>query len=77
MIDMLSDSLSAVVGQSVQLKSASQIKYLNVVDPLKNDALKLKISWKDVEGDFQVNCTSFLDETTANFKMKGKFSKSA
>ncbi len=75
MIDILNDVLSRVLGGSVQMNSASQIKYLNVVDPQKNDELRLNISWQQKPEGLHITCSSFIDDTTANFKLKGFFEK--
>lgn len=75
MIDILNDILTSVWGGRVQMNSAAQIKYLSVVDPNKNDSLRLNISWLTKPEGIQVTCSSFIDETTANFKLKGIFEK--
>lgn len=73
MIDILNDCLQNLLNAKYRMKSASQIKYLNVVDPRKHAELRLSITWTEKEDGLLVQCNSKLDEATANFKIKGIF----
>ena len=71
LIEILKVLVGKVTGNQMKMHSAATIKFVQAVDPKINPVLKFEIVIRDSEKAFQVSATSFLQDGTANFKLKG------
>lgn len=73
---MLGEVLSTALGKELQLATASSIKFLSLVDPVKTPSLLLSISYTVAEDvGYQVSAQYSQGETVF-FKFKGAFTVS-
>lgn len=73
LIEMVKEVLNEMGPKPYKLVNAATIKYLNVVDPRKDQVLKFELGISEEEGVKKVNVTSYLQDGTSNFKFKGTF----
>ncbi|MDB4919294.1 hypothetical protein [Mucilaginibacter sp.] len=46
MLQIVKEVLESALGQSLQLKKASQLKFINMIDPVKTASVQLETSYK-------------------------------
>lgn len=74
LIEMVKEILKEIKNKPYRMTSASNIKYLQLVDPNINPALFLEIAIKEEENGLNVNVNSRLKDGADHFKLKGNFS---
>jgi 3-hydroxyacyl-[acyl-carrier-protein] dehydratase len=73
---MLGEILNLALHQYLHLKSAASIKFLSVVDPTKNKALNVVITFTKIEGSQYNISAQYKWEDTVFFKFKGIYAAS-
>lgn len=74
LLEMVKEILSTLKNRSLNFKSAAAIKYLKVVDPGQDPLLTFEIQVLEEGVEYlKVNATSFLQDGSVNFKLKGVF----
>lgn len=73
-IKILKELISEQLGKVLNIKTASNIKFLNMVDPAVDPYLKFIVLLSDTPEGISVNATATLKNESANFKFKGVFS---
>jgi 3-hydroxyacyl-[acyl-carrier-protein] dehydratase len=68
---ILGEVLSQALENDFQLKTASSIKFLAVVDPKKNPSLDIVITWIKNGDDFYSVSAQYKSDETIVFKFKG------
>lgn len=74
LIEMVKEILTTIKEKTYQLESASQIKYVQLVDPNASPTLNMTLQVKDESGSLHVNVNSCLEDGASHFKLKGIFS---
>ncbi len=74
LIEMVKEILTSIKEKPFKLESASQIKYVQLVDPTVSPTLNMTLQIKDQAGSLHVNVNSLLENGASHFKMKGVFS---
>lgn len=73
LIEILKEIISEVKNKPFDLKSAATIKYLKIVDPSVDPTLTFEVQMTEEEAVLKVNASSYLQDGSANFKIKGIF----
>jgi len=73
LIEMLKDLINKAMERPYLLSSASNVKYLKVVDPEKNQLLTFTIKLTSQENGLKVLASSTMEDGSVNFKFKGIF----
>ncbi len=73
LLEMLKEMLGEIKGKPLRMKNAATIKYLKLVDPTEEPVLKFEIQITEESGELKVSASSFLKDSSPNFKMKGIF----
>ena len=72
MMQTVTEVLEGAVKQKVALKKASQMKFLNMIDPVKQPVVDVTVSYKEEEGGWKVNATLKREDKTF-MKFQGIF----
>ena len=56
LVEMVSELLSSVLGKKLQLSSAQNVKFVQVIHPDKLDMVSFDILWTDAEGGYATKC---------------------
>jgi 3-hydroxyacyl-[acyl-carrier-protein] dehydratase len=72
MLQMVKEILTEAFGANYQLKKADNLKFIAPVDPRIAEDTKMKISYKNLDADIQVNTQLSVNGVTC-FKMQGIF----
>ena len=56
MVEMVSELSSNVLGKKLQLSSAQNVKFVQVIHPDEVDTVSFDILWSEVEGGYAVKC---------------------
>jgi 3-hydroxyacyl-[acyl-carrier-protein] dehydratase len=72
MMQAITEVLESAVQQKVALKKASQMKFLNMIDPVKQPQVEVTVTYKEEEGGWKVNATLKRDDKTF-MKFQGIF----
>lgn len=74
LIEMVKEILTTIKKKPYRLASASQIKYVQLVDPNASPTLNISIQVKTEAERLHVNVNSCLQSGASHFKLKGIFS---
>lgn len=74
MLQMVKEILTDALQTNLHLKKADNLKFIAPVDPRVTDDLQLKVTYKILDTDLQVNAQMSANEVVC-FKMQGVFSK--
>lgn len=74
-MQMVKDSLNRFLDGDYQLKTASVVKFLVPVEREKHSSLRMEIDWSESEVGVKISATSFLEDETAHFKLKGEYTR--
>ncbi|RYG05798.1 MAG: hydroxymyristoyl-ACP dehydratase [Chitinophagaceae bacterium] len=69
MMQIIKEILEAQLGQETRLKTAANMKFLTVINPLENSSVQLELIYNDA---LVVNASLF-NEGVVYFKFKGQF----
>jgi len=72
MMQMVKEVLAAYLGKPIKLVSASDLKFLAVVDPAENNPIQMEIKVLRENDKIRVDA-KLLDNATVLFKFKGLF----
>jgi len=72
MMQMVKEVLAAYLGKPIKLVSASDLKFLAVVDPAENNPIQMEIKVLPENDKIRVDA-KLLDNATVLFKFKGLF----
>lgn len=73
MMQMVKEIVEQVTGKDTSLLKAHEMKFLAVIDPLKNNIISATLKYSiDEHGNLVVSATFFKDELT-HYKFKGQF----
>lgn len=73
LISIVKKIAEAIAGREMQLKQATNIKFLNIIDPFEHKGLRVKGSYlADKKKEMNISA-SILDTETVFFKFKGVF----
>ena len=56
LVEMVSELSSNVLGKKLQLSSAQNVKFVQVIHPDEVDTVSFDILWSEVEGGYAVKC---------------------
>ncbi len=73
MLQMTKELLEQVIKKKTDLISASDIKFLAVIDPFKNNAINVSLQYSIDPADIIVVIAKLFKENEVHFKFKGKF----
>ncbi|HEY8955897.1 3-hydroxyacyl-ACP dehydratase [Chitinophaga sp.] len=73
MMQTITEVLEGALDKKVKLKKASQMKFLNMIDPTKQPLVDVTLTYKEEEAGWKVNATLKRDDTTF-MKFQGIFS---
>ena len=73
LIEILKEIINEHLGKNYSLQSASNIKFLKIVDPLVNSTLIFNINYFKKDKQLEINATSSLINGDINFKIKGTY----
>lgn len=73
LMEMVREIVTEIKQNPVSLAQAQNVKFLNIVNPLKDTVLKFEIEILEKDDALQTNATSFLMDGTPNFKIKAKY----
>ena len=62
MMQTITEVLESAVQQKVTLKKAGQMKFLNMIDPVKQPLVDVTVTYKEEEGGWKVNATLKRDD---------------
>lgn len=72
MMQTITEVLESALDKKVKLKKASQMKFLNMIDPTKQPLVDVTLTYKEEEGSWKVNATLKRDDKTF-MKFQGIF----
>jgi hypothetical protein len=72
---MMEEIASQMLGKKVQLKHATQIKFISFVNPLANKLLDISIKIEKVENRLHYVETNYIWGETIYFKFKGELNE--
>ncbi|NSL90460.1 3-hydroxyacyl-ACP dehydratase [Chitinophaga sp. Mgbs1] len=72
MMQIITETLEEAVQKKVQLQKASQMKFLNMIDPVKQPQVDITVNYKEDEGGLKVNAVLKYEATTF-MKFQGIF----
>lgn len=72
MMQTITEVLAGAVKQKVALKKASQMKFLHMIDPVKDPLVDVTVIYKEEEGGWKVNATLKREDKTF-MKFQGIF----
>jgi len=72
MMQTITEVLEGALDKKVKLKKASQMKFLNMIDPTKQPLVDVTLTYKEEEAGWKVNATLKRDDTTF-MKFQGIF----
>lgn len=75
MLQMVKEVLESVLGYTIRLKKADQIKFLGLIDPQIDNLLKLELSYNQTADNLLHVIGSFVFNDAISFKFKGTFVK--
>lgn len=73
MIQIVKELLEEHLGNTLLFQKGNQIKFLQLLVPVKDENIEVNVSWKDIEIGFQTTA-DFKKEGAAIFKLSGIFS---
>jgi len=73
MIQIVKELLEAQWGRSLLLQDAGQVKFLQLLQPIKDELLEVHIGWKEPVNDTIAVTASFKKAAAAVFKLTGTF----
>ncbi len=72
-VEIVKEILQDILKQKVSLSSSSNMKFLAVINPVKNPIIHLNIELNANDGQIQVRSNASFPDGTINFKFKGTF----
>mgnify|MGYP001598458339 FL=1 len=72
MMQTIMEVLESGLQRKVMLKKAGQMKFLNMIDPVKQPLVDVTVTYKEEEGGWKVNATLKRDDKTF-MKFQGIF----
>ena len=73
MMQMVKEVIEVVTGKKTDLLKANEMKFLAIIDPLKNNSISATLKYSIEEhGNLVVSATFFKNELT-HYKFKGQF----
>lgn len=72
MMQTITEVLESALDKKVKLKKASQMKFLNMIDPTKQPLVDVTLTYKEEDGRWKVNATLKRDDKTF-MKFQGIF----
>lgn len=73
MLEILKEMVREIKDKPLDLKKGATIKYLKIVDPTVDPHLTLDIQLTEEAAGLKVDASSYLQDGSSNFKMKGIF----
>ncbi|MGZ3874874.1 MAG: hypothetical protein ACXVJD_18280 [Mucilaginibacter sp.] len=73
MLQLVKDILEDVLENKIQLKKASQLKFIRMIDPTITRSVQLELSYKYVDGDAVSINARLTDSDEVCFKFQGIF----
>ncbi len=74
--NLIKTLVERTLSKKIRMKSASQIKFIEMVDPRKCSALEIKISVDQAEsGEIKASASSEMENGKVHFKMKCVFTE--
>lgn len=73
LISIVKKIAEAIAGREMQLQQATNIKFLNIIDPFEHKGLRLKGSYRADKKEEMNISASIQDTKTIFFKFKGVF----
>jgi 3-hydroxyacyl-[acyl-carrier-protein] dehydratase len=74
MLQIVKEVLEKALGQSLQLKKATQLKFISMIDPLKVKTVQLEITYKFIDDVISI-VGKITNEDILCFKFQGTFIK--
>lgn len=65
MIQIIKELTEKATGEQLFLSVSSNIKFMAIINPEKNDLLKVTLTITELEGAFKVKNTTFFEDTLA------------
>lgn len=65
MIQIIKELTEKATGKQLFLSVSSNIKFMAIINPEKNDLLKITLTITEVEGAYKVKNTTFFEDTLA------------
>ena len=72
MMQMIKEITEKIVGSKTQLIRADEMKFLSIIDPLKNNHIRAEIKYSITDDKVTV-VASLSKDTVIHFKFKGSF----
>ncbi len=72
MMQTITEMLESALDKKVMLKKASQMKFLHMIDPVKQPLVDVSLTYKEDDGGWKVNATLKRDDKTF-MKFQGIF----
>lgn len=72
MIQIVKELLEAGFSKPMLFQKGNQIKFLQLLVPVKHESVEVNISWKTIENGIQANA-DFKRESVTIFKLSGSF----